>query len=213
VVSEGQLLSFALASFVLIVIPGPSVLFVVGRALAFGRRTALGSVLGNAVGVYVVGALTALGVGTIVQRSELVFTIVRLVGAVYLVWLGISALRHRRKLSSVVDEAAGSSPNNWRAVREGFVVGIANPKVFILFASILPQFVNRSSGNVAGQMLLLSLVSFAIALVSDSAWGIAASQVRAWFEASPRRLELVGGAGGLAIIGLGVTVGITGRRS
>jgi threonine/homoserine/homoserine lactone efflux protein len=212
-VSEGQLLSFALASFILIVIPGPSVLFVVGRALAYGRRTALGSVLGNAVGVYLVGALIALGVGTIVQRSELVFTMVRVVGAVYLVWLGISALRHRAKLSSVLDRAASPSPDNWRAVREGFVVGVANPKAFILFASILPQFVNRSSGNVTGQMLLLSLVAFAIALVSDSVWGIAASQVRSWFEASPRRLELVGGAGGLAIIGLGVTVGVTGRRN
>jgi threonine/homoserine/homoserine lactone efflux protein len=77
---------------------------------------------------------------------------------------------------------------------------------------VLPQFVNRAAGHVQIQMLLLALVSIGIGLVSDSVWGITASAVRAWFAQSPRRLERVGGAGGLAMIGVGVTVAITGRK-
>jgi len=101
----------------------------------------------------------------------------------------------------------------WRAVRDGVVVGITNPKAYILFGAILPQFVNRAAGHVPGQMLLLALVPVAIGAVSDCSWGFAASAVRAWFARSPRRIEMVGGAGGLAMIGVGVTVAVTGRHS
>jgi threonine/homoserine/homoserine lactone efflux protein len=104
-VTAGQLASFAAVSFVLIVIPGPSVMFVVGRALAHGHRIALGSVLGNALGVYVVAAAVAFGVGSVVQRSEIIFTAVKLAGAAYLVWLGIQSFRRRRSLKSVLREA------------------------------------------------------------------------------------------------------------
>jgi threonine/homoserine/homoserine lactone efflux protein len=85
--------------------------------------------------------------------------------------------------------------------------------VYVVFAAILPHFINRAGGSVPAQMLILSLVSFAIALVSDSAWGLAASGARSWFAKSPRPLELVGGAGGLAIIGVGLGVAVTGRKS
>ena len=90
---------------------------------------------------------------------------------------------------------------------------MTNPKTYILFGAILPQFVNRGAGGVPGQMLLLALVSVLIGLVSDSAWGLAASGVRAWFARSPRRYEMVGGAGGLAMIGVGVTIALTGRKN
>jgi threonine/homoserine/homoserine lactone efflux protein len=91
------------------------------------------------------------------------------------------------------------------------VVGVTNPKSYILFGAVLPQFVNRAAGNVPGQMLLLSVFSVVIGAVSDCGWGLAASGVRSWFASSPRRFELVGGAGGLAMIGLGVAVAVTGR--
>jgi threonine/homoserine/homoserine lactone efflux protein len=210
--SAGQLAGFAVASFVLIVIPGPSVLFAVGRALAYGHRTALASVAGNAAGLEVVAVCVALGIGTLVERSALVFTAVKLAGAGYLIWLGIRAVRQRRGLASAL--ATASPPGRQRrAVLEGFVVGVSNPKAVILFAAILPQFVNRQAGHVPVQMLLLSLVSSTIALASDSAWCLAASNVRAWFARSPRRLELVGGAGGLAMIVLGLSVAVTGRTN
>jgi threonine/homoserine/homoserine lactone efflux protein len=209
-ISSGELLSYALASFVLIVIPGPGVLFVVGRALSHGRRTALATAFGHAAGNYVVAACVAVGLGSLLERSAQVFLVVKLAGAAYLVWLGVQAIRHRASLASALSSATAAHAG-WRAMRDGFVVGVTNPKAFILFGAILPQFVNREAGHVPAQMLLLALVSVSIGLVSDSSWGLAASGVRAWFARSPRRFALVGGAGGLAMIGVGVTVALTGR--
>jgi threonine/homoserine/homoserine lactone efflux protein len=211
VLSANQLAGFAVASLILIVIPGPGVLFVIGRALAHGRAVALASVAGHAAGNWVVAVCVAFGVGTIVERSAAVFTAIRLAGAAYLIWLGIQAFRRRHALADVLTEAAAPR-GGLRAAREGFVVGVTNPKAVILFAAVLPQFVNRAAGHIPVQMLLLSLISIAIGLASDSCWGLAASTVRAWFARSPRRLSLVGGVGGLAIIGLGVTLAVTGRR-
>jgi threonine/homoserine/homoserine lactone efflux protein len=210
-ISAGQLLSYAVASFVLIVVPGPGVLFVVGRALAHGRRTAIATAAGHAAGNYVVAACVAVGLGTLLERSAQVFVAVKLAGAVYLVWLGVQAIRHRGSLADAMSSAAGPRAG-WLALRDGFVVGVTNPKAFILFGAILPQFVNRGAGHVPAQMLLLALVSVSIGVVSDSTWGLAASGVRAWFTRSPRRFALVGGAGGLAMIGVGVTVALTGRK-
>ena len=212
VVTTGQLLGFGLASLVLIVVPGPGVLFVVGRALAHGRRTALATALGHATGNYMVAACVAVGLGALLQRSVEAFVIVKIAGALYLIWLGVHALRHRKSLADAM--AAATPPREgWRAARDGAVVGLTNPKAYILFGAILPQFVNRAAGQVPEQMLLLALVSVAIGAVSDCSWGFAASAVRAWFARSPRRIEMVGRAGGLAMIGVGVTVAITGRHS
>jgi len=211
-VSPAQLAGFTVASLILIVIPGPGVLFVVGRALAHGRRSALATACGHAAGNYVVAACVAVGLGTLLERSAMVFVTVKIAGAAYLIWLGIQAIRHRKSLASAF-AAAAEPREGWRALRDGVVVGVTNPKSYILFGAILPQFVNRAAGHVPGQMLLLALVSVMIGAVSDCAWGFAASAVRNWFARSPRRFELVGGAGGLAMIGVGVTVALTGRRS
>jgi threonine/homoserine/homoserine lactone efflux protein len=210
-ISSDRLLGFALTSLVIIVVPGPGVLFVVGRALAHGRRTALATVCGHAAGNYVVAAGVALGLGVLVERSALVFTVVKLAGALYLVWLGIRAIRKRNALGDALGGTAAPRGDR-RAAWQGFMVGVTNPKAFILFGALLPQFVSRSAGHVPVQMLLLALVSVAIGLASDSVWGITASAVRAWFARSPRRLAMVGGAGGLAMIGVGVTVAVTGRK-
>ena len=210
-VSTGQLLGFGLASLVLIVVPGPGVLFVVGRALAHGRRTALATALGHAAGNYVVAACVAVGLGALLQRSVEAFVIVKIAGALYLIWLGVHAIRHRKSLADAM--AVATPPREgWRAARDGAVVGLTNPKAYILFGAILPQFVNRAAGDVPGQMLVLALVSVAIGAISDCSWGFAASAVRAWFARSPRRIEMIGGAGGLAMIGVGVTVALTGRH-
>ncbi|MBO0788810.1 MAG: LysE family translocator [Actinobacteria bacterium] len=210
-VSGAQLLAFSLTCLIVIAIPGPSVLFVVGRALAHGRRTALASVLGNVTGVQVVAVSVALGVGALVQRSALAFTVVKLAGAAYLVWLGVQAVRHRRSLGAALEAGPGRA-GGWRAVAQGFTVGVANPKAYVLFAAVLPQFADRAAGHVPLQLIILSLVSLPIGLICDSAWGLAASAVRSWFATSPKRLELVGGLGGLAMIGLGLSLALTGRK-
>ena len=210
-VSTGQVLGFAVACLIVIAIPGPSVLFVIGRALAHGRRTALATACGHAAGNFVVAAFVAVGLGAILQRSATAFVVVKVIGAAYLVWLGIQAIRHRRSLATAM-EVATAPRSTWRAAGEGFVVGVANPKAYVLYAAVLPQFANPAAGHVTLQLVILCLVSLPIGLISDGTWGLVASGVRSWFARSPRRLELVGGLGGLAIIGLGVTLAFTGRK-
>ncbi|MEV6264549.1 LysE family translocator [Streptomyces sp. NPDC051784] len=209
-VSADRLLAFAAMSFLLIVIPGPSVLFVIGRALAWGRRAALTTVVGNTLGALVLVVAVAFGVGAVVERSVLLFTVLKLVGAVYMVFLGVRAWRERGSLRAVAtgtEAAQGGLRTFW----EGFAVGVTNPKTIVFFAAVLPQFVDRGQGHVAAQMLLLGLVFNVIAVASDMAWGLVAAGARDWFARSPQRLSLVGGIGGLTMIGLGVTVATTGR--
>ncbi|MBL1084056.1 LysE family translocator [Streptomyces actinomycinicus] len=211
-VSADRLAAFAALSFLLILVPGPSVLFVIGRALAHGRRAALTTVAGNTLGAYLLVAAVALGVGSVVERSVVVFTTLKLAGAAYLVHLGVKAWRQRGSLGAAVAESGGPAHGSLRTLWEGFAVGVANPKTMVFFAAVLPQFVNRDAGHVPAQMLLLGLVFNIIAVISDSVWGLGASAARDWFARSPRRLAAVGGAGGLTMIGLGVTVAVTGRK-
>jgi threonine/homoserine/homoserine lactone efflux protein len=213
VVPTSQLLAFAALSAVLIAIPGPSVLFTVGRALAVGRQAAMFTVVGNALGVLVQVVAVALGVGAVVERSVAMFTVVKWVGAAYLVYLGVQAIRHRRLMSGAL--AAGVPPvRRRRAVRDGFVVGATNPKTIVFFTITLPEFTGHTAGDlpVPAQMLILGSLFPVIALVLDSIWATGASTVRQWFARSPRRLAMIGGAGGLAMIGLGVSVAMTGRK-
>ncbi|MEU3602740.1 LysE family translocator [Streptomyces sp. NPDC006798] len=211
-VSTDRLTAFAALSFVLIVIPGPSVLFVIGRALAQGRRAALTTVVGNTVGGYLLIVAVAFGIGSVVERSVLVFTLLKLAGAGYLVCLGVKAWRGRGAPAAAFSGGAGEEPDGRRAFREGVLVGVSNPKTMVFFAAVLPQFVDRDQGGVAGQMLVLGLVFSAIAVTLDVLWGLLAAGARSWFARSPRRLSAVGGVGGLTMIGLGVGVAATGRQ-
>ncbi|MBN9621089.1 MAG: LysE family translocator [Actinobacteria bacterium] len=172
---------------------------------------AIASVVGNAIGVYGVAVMVAFGLGSVVQRSDTAFLVVKGVGALYLVWLGVQAIRHRRALAESLAARAGAT-SRWRAARQGFVVGIANPKALIMFGAVLPQFVDRHAGHVPAQMLVLALIAFVIALVSDTIWVTVASTARTWFTDDPRRLAMIGGTGGLAMIGVGVSVAVTGRH-
>jgi threonine/homoserine/homoserine lactone efflux protein len=210
-VSADRLLAFAAMSFLLIVVPGPSVLFVIGRALAQGRRAALTSVVGNTLGAYVIVVAVAFGVGAVVARSALAFTVLKLAGAAFLVYLGVKAWRQRGSLPVDVN-GDGPVRGSLRTLWEGFGVGVANPKTIVFFAAVLPQFVDPDQGHVVGQMLLLGLIFNCIALASDSVWGLGASVARDWFARSPRRLAAVGRVGGLSMIGLGVSVAMTGRK-
>lgn len=209
--SADSFLAFALASFLLVIVPGPSVLFVISRGVALGRRAALATVAGNAAGVYVQVLFVAVGLGAVISRSAVVFNVIKFAGAAYLVYLGVQAIRHRRQLSTVLDVAGTYRPTR-HLLREGFLVGIANPKAAVFFAAILPQFVNPDGAPAGVQMAALGLVFVLIALLSDSVWGLAAGSARAWLAASPHRLELLGGAGGLTMIGLGVGLAASGGR-
>jgi threonine/homoserine/homoserine lactone efflux protein len=209
VVPPENLLAFTIAALVLIVIPGPSVLFTIGRALALGRIGGLLSVLGNALGLLPVIALVALGVGGVVAQSVVLFTIVKVAGAAYLVFLGVQAIRHRDRAAA---EAGGAvAPRSaWRQLGEGFVVGITNPKTIAFFVAVLPQFVDLSAGSVPLQMIQLGLVFFVIALISDGIWALVAAGARTWFGKSPKRIARLSATGGGLMIGLGGILLFTG---
>ncbi len=204
-----QLAAVAVATGLLIVIPGPSVLFIVGRALTHGRRVAVASVVGNTTGCLLVAMLIAVGLGEVLQRSETAFLVIKFAGAAYLVWLGVQALRNRRHLVSAGE--APSPPSVPVAVRTGLIVGLTNPKAFVIMAAIVPQFVDRTAGNVTAQLLLIALVPVLIGFVSDTAWALAAGTARDMLAARADRVRTLGRLGGVCMIGLGVTVAATGN--
>jgi threonine/homoserine/homoserine lactone efflux protein len=210
--SSARTLAFALVAWILIAIPGPSVLFIVGRALSLGQLSALLTVLGNAAGEYVQILAVAVGIGTLVERSVALFSVLRLLGAAYLVFLGIRALLRRREMAAAL-RGGEAALSRLRILREGLVVGATNPKSLAFFVAVLPQFVDPAAGAAAPQLLILGLVWVGIALVSDSAWALAAGQARAWLGRSPRRLEAVGATGGAAMIGLGVYLAVSRQRA
>ncbi len=204
-------MTFGLAAFIIIIIPGPSVLFVVSRGVALGRAAAIATVLGNTVGSGTQGVFVALGLGAIVTRSIAVYNVVKFGGALYLIYLGWSSFRNRKQLA--IDQAASVEPKSVkRIIREGFTVGVSNPKVIVFFSATLPQFVNPKAGSVSLQMLSLLGVFCLIGLVCDSAWGLVAGSVRQWFAGSSARVERLVGAGGIAIMGLGVRLAISRRN-
>lgn len=211
VLPTAQLLTFVLLAIVFIVVPGPSVLFVISRGVTLGWRAALATVLGNTIGMYLQVTVVAFGLGPLLERSVVLFTVVKLAGAGYLVYLGVKAVLERRRLADVVD-AVVVPKSTRRILREGFVVGVSNPKAAVFFAAVLPQFVEPANGSTALQMLTLGVICACVALVSDSTWGILAGTVRAWLSSSPKRLEALGGAGGLMMIGLGVRLAFVGQK-
>ena len=210
-VDVSRILALALTAFAIIAVPGPSVLFVISRGVTLGRRAGLATVFGNAGGLAVQVLAVAAGLGTIVERSITVFTVIKFCGALYLVYLGVQAIRHRRSLADAF--AAGVEPVPLgRILREGFLVGVTNPKSIVLFTAIRPQFVDPHGSAPQLQLVVLGGICLVIALLSDSIWALAAGSARAWFGKRPERLATVGGVRGLVTIGLGVRLALTGRH-
>ena len=201
----------ALACAVLIVVPGPSVMFVVGRALSYGRSNALASVIGNAIGCYLVGVAIAFGLGPLLERSELLFHAIKWVGILYLFWLGIQAIRDAGPIAEA-EEGQARVESVREAIRTGTVVGLTNPKSFVLFTAVVPQFIDPAAGNTSLQILLLGIVPRFIGLVTDTSWALLAGRARGWVVESPRRMTALARIGGLSIIGVGVSVAASGNR-
>ncbi|MEV0251837.1 LysE family translocator [Nocardia sp. NPDC050712] len=210
-VPASHLVAFTLAAFVLIVIPGPNVLFAIGRALAHGRRAALLSVLGATLGSAVPLVAVVFGLGAILAASAILFTVVKIAGAAYLMYLGVMAIRHRKQLVGALQSGPGASGTG-RMVRQGFVVGATNPKTIVFFGAVLPQFAAPEAGNLPWQLLLLGAICLGIQVLSDTSWALLAGTARTWFTRSPRRLEAVGSTGGLMIIGVGASVALSGNH-
>lgn len=200
------LVTFAVASLILIVIPGPSVLFSIARALEYGRAGGLFSVLGNTLGSFIIALLVAFGVGSLVARSVTLFTIVKLLGAGYVIYLGVQGIRHRKHRPQVDGKSVALKQSNLQIFASGFLVGATNPKSIVFFIAVLPQFIAIDAGNIPLQMLVLALIFTVIAFISDAIWVILASAAREWFASSPGRLDVMKGIGGGMLIALGGTL-------
>jgi threonine/homoserine/homoserine lactone efflux protein len=207
-----HLAAFLVTVYAVILIPGPSVLFIVSRGIALGRRAALATTLGNSGGFATQLVVVSLGLGAIISSSDAVFVTLKFCGAAYLVALGVRNIRDRRALAGLLRTGAGEPKRLPRIIREGFVVGVTNPKGLVIFTAILPQFIDRSQGHATLQLLTLGAITISLAMLSDGLWGIGSGSARAWLGRSPRRLERLSATGGVTLIGLGIGLAVTGRQ-
>lgn len=209
-IPAANLLAFSLTALVIVLLPGPNVLFTIGRALAAGRKVALLTIVGTAAGMYLQVILVALGLGVLLEQSIVLMMIVKFVGAGFLVYLGIQAIRHRHDAAKDLGEVKRVGPA--RTIIEGLVVGVTNPKTIVFFLAILPQFVVHGDTPLGVQMLVLGAIFIALGMIFDSLYAIGAGAAREWFGKSPKRLGNLGMAGGIAMIGLGVGLAVTGNE-
>jgi threonine/homoserine/homoserine lactone efflux protein len=201
-------LLFLTAALILAITPGPGIFYVLGRTLAAGRREGVSSSLGTFVGGLVHVIAAALGLSAVLAASAVAFTIVKYVGAAYLVWLGIQMIRSRHQTLELSDKPVPSS----HVFRQGVLTEMLNPKTALFFLSFLPQFVNPHLGHVIGQFLFLGCVSVTLNTLADLAVVSFAAPLGAMLRSNPRFRRNQRIASGAGMIGLGAFVAF-GERS
>jgi threonine/homoserine/homoserine lactone efflux protein len=199
-----RLWEYLIATVLIILAPGPSVLFTIARAIAWGRLAAIATVIGNAFGMFLVSVLVAFGLGPLLQSSKLFYNGIQWAGGAYLIYLGYAAIAASRVDAQGMQKTEGSKPSFFTSLKNGFWVGVLNPKSIVFFAAILPQFVDQEKNNVTAQLLLLGAIFAAIAMISDGSYGLLAGTVRSWLAGDVKRLIFMRRFGGVVMIGLGV---------
>lgn len=218
VVIPSRIGEYLIATIAIVLAPGPSVMFVIARAISWGRRVAVLTVLGNATGALTLSIFIALGLGPLLDRSQLLYSAIQWGGGLYLLYLGWDAFRKRAlhaaatSLKNSTSTSTDIEPTLWQCVRDGFWVGALNPKGIVFFAAVLPPFVDRDRGYVSSQLLLMGLIFAVVAFILDSTWGILAGTARTWLAGDQRRLIFLRATGGIVIIFLGVLVIATALR-
>lgn len=205
-VIPSRLFEYIIAAMIIILAPGPSVLFVIARAIAWGRKIAVFTVAGNVTGAFMLSSLVAFGLGPILSRSALAYSAVQWGGGSYLIYLGITAIRSRQVGAAEMKSQGTIVPTFWRSAREGFWVGALNPKGLVFYAAVLPQFVDIERGGVTGQLLLLGALFSILAFISDGSWGLLAGTARTWLASDEKRLEALRIVGGCVMVILGLLV-------
>jgi len=206
VINTQNLAQFVLASVAIILVPGPSVMFVIARAVAWGRLTALLTALGNALGMLLLSVFIAVGLGPLLQRYELLLIVVQVLGGMYLIHLGIDAWRHKQEHADDMVKIEEVKPINYQILRQGFTVGALNPKALVFFSAVFPQFVDPDVGSITIQLLIFGAIFTALALVLDGTWGVLVGSSRDWFVTSRNRLVFLRTVGAVVMMALGVGV-------
>jgi threonine/homoserine/homoserine lactone efflux protein len=207
--SVPSLLLFAAASIALLVVPGPSVLYIVTRSVSQGRRAGLISVLGVHAGSAVHVTAAALGLSALLASSATAFAVVKYLGAAYLVWLGIQKLR-RRDAGPVTQ--APVVPRT-RLFTQGIVVNVLNPKTAIFFLAFLPQFVNPARGPVAIQIVVLGACFIGLGVLSDGGYAMLAGTLAGRIRRTRMARRRLDRASGLVYLGLGASAAFAGRTT
>jgi threonine/homoserine/homoserine lactone efflux protein len=205
-ITGANLAEFIYASVAIMLAPGPSVMFTVARAVAWGRGTAILTVLGNSMGMLILSLIIAVGLGPLLQRSELLLIFVQVLGGLYLIYLGIDALKHRRLHAADMVAINELKPAKPQVVKQGFMVGVLNPKALVFFSAIFPQFVDASVGSITIQMIWFGVIFAALAFLLDGMWAVVVGGSRDWFANSQSRLVALRTMGGVVMLLLGVLV-------
>ena len=205
-ISGTNLAEFIYACVAIMLAPGPSVMFTIARAVAWGRGIAILTVLGNALGMLILSLIIALGLGPLLQRSELLLISVQLLGGLYLIYLGIDALKHRRLHAADMVAVNELKPAKLEVIKQGFMVGVLNPKALVFFSAIFPQFVDASVGSITIQMVWFGVIFAALAFLLDGMWAVVVGGSRDWFANSQSRLVALRTMGGVVMLALGVLV-------
>ena len=205
-INTQNLAQFVLASVAIILVPGPSVMFVIARAVAWGRLTALITALGNALGMLLLSVFIAVGLGPLLQRYELLLIVVQVLGGMYLIHLGIDAWRHKQEHADDMVKIEEVKPSNYQILRQGFIVGSLNPKALVFFSAVFPQFVDPDVGSITIQLLIFGSIFTVLALVLDGTWGVLVGSSRDWFVTSRNRLVFLRTVGAVVMMALGVGV-------
>ena len=199
-----RLWEYLIATILIILAPGPSVLFTIARAIAWGRAAAVATVIGNATGMFLVSLLVAVGLGPLLQSSKLFYNGVQWAGGAYLIYLGYAAIAASKVDAYGMQKTEGAKPAFVTSIKNGFWVGVLNPKSVVFFAAILPQFVDQEKNNVTAQLILLGAIFALIALISDGSYGLLAGTVRQWLSGDIGRLIFMRRFGGCVMIALGL---------
>jgi threonine/homoserine/homoserine lactone efflux protein len=197
---------FVVAALVLLVTPGPAVLYIVARSVDQGRRAGLVSVAGVHAGTLVHIAAAAAGLSAVLAASATAFTVVKCLGAAYLVYLGVRRLLDR---GSTAAASSGSRRPLHRAFLDGAVVNILNPKTALFFLAFLPQFVDVGRGAVPAQILALGLLFVLLGMVTDGLWAVGAGSAARWLRSSSRRELGERWVSGGVYIGLGLAAALS----
>lgn len=205
-INTQNLTQFVLASVAIILVPGPSVMFVIARAVAWGRMTAVITALGNALGMLLLSVFIAVGLGPLLQKYALLLIVVQVLGGIYLIHLGIDAWRHRQEHADDMVKIEEVKPSSYQILRQGFTVGALNPKALVFFSAVFPQFVDPDVGSITTQLLIFGAIFTALALLLDGTWGVLVGSSRDWFVTSRNRLVFLRTVGAVVMMALGVGV-------
>ncbi len=209
-IATSRLLPYLGTVFALFIAPGPSVVFVVSRGVALGLRAALTAVAGNTLGLATQLAIVVLGPGLLNSRD--LFHVLKILGAVYLIYLGLRTIRTRRAFARALESERVALRTQRQLIRQGWVVGATNPKGLITYTSIAPDVISNARGSDTLALAALGALGVLVALVCDGAWGLASGTVRRWLGESSRRAALLNAGGGVLMVLFGIVLAIIAIR-